>query len=111
MNFKEMGETLGLEEEEYLELIELFIDTGSAEYERLKSALSASDFDLMTHCAHTIKGAAGNLGLSDIQYVASRIEKHAAAQNPDGLGEAMHTLGEKFRHIKAFVRGQPDHQR
>lgn len=105
MNFKEMAETLGLEEEEYLELVELFIDTGTAEFERLKSALSTSDFDQMTLGAHTLKGAAGNLGLSDIQTIASHIEKLAAARNPDGLDEAMQTLGEKFSHIKASVRG------
>ena len=105
MNFKQLGENLGLEEDEYRELIELFIDTGSSEFDRLKAALTASDFEQIARSAHTIKGAAGNLGLTDVQGVASTIEKGASAQDSQALAEAMDTLGEKFKAIEGFVHG------
>jgi HPt (histidine-containing phosphotransfer) domain-containing protein len=105
MNIKEISETLGLEEEEYLELIELFIDTGVAEFDRLKSAFSGLDFEQMVSIAHMLKGAASNLGLTDVQSAASNIEQRASAQTQDGLGEAMQTLGQQFKNIEQIVRG------
>lgn len=39
MNIKESAENLGLEEEEYLELLELFIDTGTTDLVDLQSAV------------------------------------------------------------------------
>jgi HPt (histidine-containing phosphotransfer) domain-containing protein len=105
MNLKELGENLGLEEDEYRELIELFISTGSAEFQRLQTALSASDFDQMVRSSHTIKGAAANLGLLDVQNVAGNIEKTASANSLDGLTEAMQTLGKHFKSIETFVNG------
>ena len=104
MNFKALGENLGLEEDEYRELIELFVDTGTDDYQRMRAALAAADFDQMSRIAHTIKGAAGNLGLSDIQGVAGALERGAEAQNPDGMAEALQTLAEQFKAMAACIR-------
>ena len=105
MNFKELGENLGLDEDEYRELIELFIDTGSAEFNSLQAAFAESDFEQMSRSAHTIKGAAGNLGLMDVQSVAKIIEENAVTKTLDGVAEAMQTLGEKFKVIDGFIHG------
>ncbi|MEJ2039936.1 MAG: Hpt domain-containing protein [Desulfosarcinaceae bacterium] len=105
MNFKELGEDLGLDEDEYRELIELFIDTGSAEFDSLQAAFAESDFEQMSRSAHTIKGAAGNLGLMDVQSVAKIIEDNAVNKTLDGVAEAMQTLGEKFKVIDGFIHG------
>ena len=105
MNFKELGENLGLDEDEYRELIELFIDTGSAEFDSLQAAFAESDFEQMSRSAHTIKGAAGNLGLMDVQSVAKIIEDNAVNKTLDGVAEAMQTLGEKFKVIDGFIHG------
>ena len=77
MNFKELGDTLGLEEDEYRDLVALFITTGSADIQALQAALSAGDQDGAVQKAHTIKGAAGNLGLTDIHQTAEHIEQQA----------------------------------
>jgi hypothetical protein len=41
MNFKELADNLGLEVDEYRELIELFIDTGSADFLKIQEALAS----------------------------------------------------------------------
>lgn len=66
MNFKELGENLGLNEDEYMELIELFIDTGTIDLQKLKTAMENGDSDEVGSAAHSLKGASGNLGLMDI---------------------------------------------
>ena len=103
MNFKELGANLGLDEDEYRELVELFVETGSADYERLQSALAVNDLDQILRCAHTIKGAAGNLGLTDIQEVAARIEKGAGDHHLEGMQDDIQTLASQMQAVNAFI--------
>lgn len=104
MNFKELGENLGLDEDEYRELVELFVDSGSAEFKRLKEAVSANDADQIMRSAHTIKGAAGNLGLMDIHEEAKKIEACAGDGQSEGLARAIQVMGGQIQAIEAFVK-------
>lgn len=105
MNFKELGANLGLEEDEYRELIELFVTTGSADFQNIQSALTNSDADQVMRSAHTIKGAAGNLGLIEVSDVAKIIEDNAGNNQLDGLESAVADLQKHFEEIDAFVNG------
>ncbi len=96
MKFDELGAALGLEEEEYRELIELFMTSGLAELERLRSALAAGDQDQVRRCAHTIKGAAGNLGLNAFHETAKQIENQSADHHTAGLPQAVERLAAQF---------------
>lgn len=104
MNFKELGENLGLEEDEYRELIELFVESGSADYQKLQAAVSANDIDQIVRSAHTIKGAAGNLGLMDVHEVAKKVEAAANEGRSSDLSDAMQTLGGQFDAIEKCIR-------
>ena len=66
MRFSELVERLGLERDEFLELAELFVETGSSDLSRLKSAVEDEDTQEVIKIAHSIKGASGNLGLMEI---------------------------------------------
>jgi len=105
MNFKELAENLGLEVDEYLELIELFIDTGFADFHKIQEAMARSDSDQVMRSAHTIKGAAGNLGLMDVSETAKIIEENANNNQLDNLGATVATLKTQFDAIEAFVHG------
>jgi HPt (histidine-containing phosphotransfer) domain-containing protein len=74
MNLKALGEKIGLDEDEYRELVELFLETGMADYAALKIAFEAGDADQVARRAHTINGAAGNLGMMNAHETARRIE-------------------------------------
>ena len=104
MNFKELGENLGLEEDEYRELIELFVESGSADYHKLQDAVSANDTDQMMRSAHTIKGAAGNLGLMEVHEIAKKVEAAAGEGRAADLTEAVQTLGSQFDAIEKCIR-------
>jgi len=92
MNIKELAENLGLEEDEYLELLELFIDVGMADIEKLRSAIEEGDAEEAAQAAHSLKGASGNLGLMEIYDVALKSEEEARNNSLDGLDESVQTL-------------------
>lgn len=105
MNFKELGANLGLEEDEYRELVELFVTTGSADFEKIQGAIAVSDTDQVMRSAHTIKGAAGNLGLTDVSDVAKIIEDSVTNNQLSDLETAVAKLKTQFDEIDAFVNG------
>jgi len=80
MTFRKRGASLGLEEEEYRELMELFRRSCGADVQRLQEAVAAGDLQQVLHCAHTIKGSSSNLGLVDVSAAAKRIEELARAK-------------------------------
>lgn len=103
MNFKELADNLGLEVDEYRELIELFVETGAADFNNIQEALAKSDSEQVMRSAHTIKGAAGNLGLMEVSEAAKIIEENANSNQLDGLESAVQTLKKQFEAIEAFV--------
>jgi histidine phosphotransfer protein HptB len=92
MNIKELAENLGLEEDEYLELLELFIDVGMADIEKLRSAIEEGNAEEAAQAAHSLKGASGNLGLMEIYDVALKSEEEARNNSLNGLDESVQTL-------------------
>lgn len=105
MNFKDMADNLGLEIDEYRELIELFIDTGAVDFQKIQEALAGQNADQIMRSAHTIKGAAGNLGLMDVSATAKTIEDSASKNELDQLPEAVQLLKSQFESIESFVHG------
>jgi histidine phosphotransfer protein HptB len=67
--------------------------------------LPKSDSDQVMRSAHTIKGAAGNLGLMDVSETAKIIEENANNNQLDNLGATIATLKTQFDAIEAFVHG------
>lgn len=104
MNFKELGETIGLEEDEYRELVELFMDTGMADYDRMKRAFEAGDAQQVARSAHTIQGAAGNMGIMNVHEAAKRIEQTAADGRLDSVSAELDNLKGLFDEVARFVQ-------
>jgi histidine phosphotransfer protein HptB len=96
MNISELSENLGLEKNEYLELIDLLIETSKVDIARIRSAVREENSDEAANALHSIKGASGNLGLMDIYDLAKQGE--AAARNKDlgQLPDIVHGLKTKI---------------
>jgi len=104
MNLKELGANLGLEEDEFRELVELFLETGRANFEQLQAALETGDAGSASRNAHTLCGAAGNLGIMTIYEVAKRIELDALDNHLDGVSTDIQTLSELFDEVAQGLR-------
>ena len=103
MNFKELGEKVGLDEDEYRELLELFLDTGRQDYDRLKNAFDAGDAQQVARSAHTICGASGNMGISNIHELAKRIELAAIDNRLDAVSPDIGDLKARFDEIAGMI--------
>jgi len=99
MNINELAENLGLEPDEYMEILELLVDSGKTDIASLEQAIAANDTEGVVKAAHSIKGASANLGLVDLSETARKIEFKGREQDLAGIGEKMQALKAKFAPV------------
>jgi HPt (histidine-containing phosphotransfer) domain-containing protein len=99
VNLRELARSLELEEEELSELLDLFLKTTSSELIELQSALKEKDTQAAERMAHSIKGAAGILGLLEIRDAAKRIETAARTNRLEEIEADLRIIKEKLEMI------------
>lgn len=75
-------------------------------YKEFKEAEKNRDYEKMFRAAHTLKGVAGNLGLSHLCRSVSDIAdqlRHGEPQNPDLLLEDIYSLDQKYELAKQVL--------
>ncbi len=88
MDFKALGARLGIDEEDFMELVELFVNTSLADVEKIKAGTADNNASDAAAASHSIKGAAGNLGFDDIYNLSKDMEmqaKEGSLENFDSL--------------------------
>ena len=98
MNFNKMSRILGLEEDEYLELVELFIETSKSDINNLQDAIDNKHIVMISEIAHSLKGAAMNLGLDDFLELAKAIEKTARDGELEETAKTAETFKKKLHN-------------
>ena len=93
---KELAQNVGLEEEEFIELAEIFLETCVSDLDRLEHALAIEDAHGVSVAAHSIKGAAVNLGIDEVFELAKGIELRAGRNCFDESGKAVSALKENL---------------
>ncbi len=101
MDLKALGENLGLEEDEFLEIVEIFIDTADEDIEKLVAANVSKNIEAVSEAAHSLKGSAGNLGFSELSEISATLENGARNNSIENLSENLPLLTEKLNEIKA----------
>jgi HPt (histidine-containing phosphotransfer) domain-containing protein len=104
MNFKELSKDLGLEEEEYIELFELFVETGMADLNELWIAIDMSSTEKSARIAHSLKGAALNLGLNEFHELAETIGNTVRAGQLEKTAQIAKTYQEKLETASGLVK-------
>ncbi|MBW1768236.1 MAG: Hpt domain-containing protein [Deltaproteobacteria bacterium] len=104
MVFKELAENTGLDEDEFLEMVELFLEVGSSDLNKLQSAIDEENVQEVIEAAHSIKGASGNMGFMEIFEVAKGVEVKAREDSLDGAAEAVKSIKEKLDLIAETLR-------
>ena len=104
MNIKAMAENLDMESGEFMDLLGYFVERSASDLERLESAVKSGDIREVVEASHSIKGAAGNLGLMNIYEIAKEIETKGRETNLDceeavrALKEALDVLGNTVKY-------------
>jgi len=96
INLRQMAENVGLNEEEYLTLLVLFIETSISHLNALKSDILNGDSKRVYETIHNVRGAAENLGIPEMSEIAKVIELKARKNILEGAEEARETLMEKL---------------
>jgi HPt (histidine-containing phosphotransfer) domain-containing protein len=101
MSIKELSENLGLDEEVYVEVLALFLETSLSDLDKMASAIREGSPDRFADAAHSIKGAAANLGLKELSDLAKDAEMKGRIHSLDGVGQVMDSLREKLDVVRA----------
>jgi HPt (histidine-containing phosphotransfer) domain-containing protein len=99
MDFELLAGKLGLEKNEYMELIELFVERSMSDLEKLETAIRCNNTDDAAEAAHSMKGAAGNLGMMDFYESAAKIEQVAREGQTEGLSGAIQLIRKFLQEI------------
>ncbi len=99
MKLKELAENLEMAADEFLELIGLFLETSASDLNQWQSGIDEGDGKKVMIAAHSIKGAAVNLGLVEIYEVAKKTETEARENNLKGATVAARAIREKMDEI------------
>lgn len=84
------------------ELVGIFFGEFEANVSSMRSALDSSDVKTFGRVAHSIKGAAGNIGAVQVAIVALRLEQLAAGNSLHGAAadvERLISSAEEFRSV------------
>ncbi len=103
MNFRELSENLGMQEDEYMELVELFIETGMSDLKKLQVAVEEANAKEAADIAHSFKGAALNMGLTEFFELAKEMEITARHGDLERTAPIALALKEKLDIIAGFV--------
>jgi two-component system sensor histidine kinase/response regulator len=87
----------------YLKLLRQFSKTEVDAAQRIASALAENDRAVAERLAHSVKGAAGNLGASVVQNAAANLEKAIASSAPAAEIELLRASLDEC--VRSLVRG------
>ena len=74
MDVKALSENIGIDVETYVEILGMFYERTLEDMDMHPVALQEGKSDAAVRGAHSIKGAAANLGIEDISELAKEIE-------------------------------------
>lgn len=87
-----LEESLGLDRDEIMSLLEDFVLDAAAELVPMKEAIASKNFEAIFELSHKIKGAAANLRLESVRKVACDIEENAKNRADIEYMELLHSL-------------------
>lgn len=107
MNLKQLGESLGLDEEEYLEMIDLFFESGGADLKKIETAVADGDAARGYAASHSLKGSAGSLGLMMIYEKTILIDDKLRRGDIEGVAAMVADLRKEYDLLVAAAGRTP----
>ena len=99
MDFKTLAKKLELEEDEFLELVSLFLKTSSSDLNQMQAAIKKGDAQKVAGFAHSVKGVAVTLGLTEIFEYAKEVEASARVNNLNGAMRLVKSIQQELDRI------------
>ena len=93
------------DEEMTREILEAFLEDIPREIDSLTAAVAVGNTPTVELLAHTIKGAAGNVGSEGLRSAAFEMESAAKKGDLSGAQALLKSIRQEFEHLKAAIRG------
>jgi HPt (histidine-containing phosphotransfer) domain-containing protein len=103
MDVKTLSGHIGLEIDEYLEMLDLFLESGGNDLVVLETAVTAGNATAAHGASHSLKGSAGSLGLEAIQRLAEDIDSTVRRGVLEGVAERTAQLRRAYEILAAEV--------
>ncbi len=103
MKIEDLVDNLGLDLEDVKELLELYVGATASDLECLREAINNNDAKIIHERAHSIKGASGNLGLTDFYELAKKIDDLARANNLAGIETICNDFDARFQKLSQEI--------
>lgn len=98
-----LNELKEIMEDDFDELISIFISDGKTQIEDMKKAIDSSNIDEVKRIAHTLKGSSVNIGVLDLSESCKALEYKAAENSLEGANELLKKIIEEFNETKKFL--------
>jgi CheY-like chemotaxis protein len=92
----------GGNQKRYESLLRKFAEPSAAGVREIRAALAAGDLETAARAAHSLKGAAANLGATAVAEVAAKAE--TAIANGNGVDDVLNSLASTFEAAVAAIR-------
>ena len=103
MNITQLAGDLELHEEEYRSILELFVEASRSDLAAIKAAIATGDAQSASRAAHSLKGAAANLGLSKMSGTAHEIEEKCRDSKLHEIHEMVLSLEEHCATVERLL--------
>jgi CheY-like chemotaxis protein len=88
------------------EIMEIFLQDVPQQIVFLQEAIAKGDGILAERQAHSIKGAAANVGATTLQEVAYQIERTARGGQLNGAAKLVETINDEFNKVRHLITSQ-----
>ena len=99
MDIKKLSDIHGLTVEEFSEIVDVFIITAKKDIEKMRVAADTGDAVLAGEAAHSLKGAAGNLGFTEMSEMAKLAEMDAENNELGKIKNSLPFLADQLEYI------------
>lgn len=103
MDFEVLASRLGIDREDFLEIAQLFVATCQSDVQKICKAMAENKPEDAAAPAHSIKGAAGNLGFEDMASLAEKMEVKGKQGRLDGFENGLVQLEGMLNRLNALL--------
>ncbi len=103
MDFDFLASRLGIDREDFIELTELFVTTTQKDMDKIRQAVSEANPADAASAAHSIKGAAANLGFEDMADLAKTMEFQGKEGDLNGFDTYMDDMDKMLGELNALL--------
>ena len=95
-----LNELKEIMEDEFTELVTVFISDGIKQINDLRQAIAVSDDKLIRRIAHTIKGSSSNLGINGLSELSKTLEYKAADNQLNDAEDLLQKINDEYEAVK-----------